>query len=80
MVFDAKDMGDNVCKVCENDDCAVFRLRDEGGEGIMTVYDVFPGCIFCITISIWSTAFPAFDRRWKCSASTIAVRVGLSGR
>ncbi|TCL59020.1 AraC family transcriptional regulator [Kineothrix alysoides] len=43
MIFDAKDMGDNVCKVCENDDCAVFRLRDEGGEGIMTVYDVFPG-------------------------------------
>lgn len=43
MILEAKDMGDNVCKVCENDDCAVFLLRDESGEGIMTVYDVFPG-------------------------------------
>lgn len=43
MILEAKDMGSNVYKVCENKDCAVFQLKDAGGEGMMTVYDVFPG-------------------------------------
>lgn len=43
MQFITADMGSNVCKICENDGCAVFHLRDGNGDGMMTVYEVFPG-------------------------------------
>lgn len=43
MLLNAADMGDNVHKLCENEDCTVFQVRDESGEGVMTLYDVFPG-------------------------------------
>ena len=39
----AREMGDNIRMVCENDECTVFQMRDSGGEGIMTFYQVFPG-------------------------------------
>ncbi len=43
MIFQAKGMGENVHKICENENCAVFQLREGSGEGLMTVYEVFSG-------------------------------------
>lgn len=39
----AHEMGDNIRMVCENDECTVFQMKDTGGEGVMTFYQVFPG-------------------------------------
>ena len=36
-------LGKNVSLVCRDDTCAVYRLRDDTGEGVMTCYGVFPG-------------------------------------
>lgn len=36
-------LGENVSLVCRDDTCAVYRLQDETGEGLMTDYTVFPG-------------------------------------
>ena len=38
------EMGVNVRKVCEDETCTIFRVQGKGGEGMMTVYQVFKGC------------------------------------
>ena len=35
--------GPNVQNLIESDDCKVMRLSDNSGEGMMTLYHVFPG-------------------------------------
>ena len=35
--------GPNVQNLVESDDCKVMRLSDNSGEGMMTLYHVFPG-------------------------------------
>ena len=35
--------GPNVQNLVESDDCKVMRLSDSSGEGMMTLYHVFPG-------------------------------------
>lgn len=45
-LFDGKiDCGSNVQDMIETDGCKVMCLRDKTGEGMMTLYDVFPGVI-----------------------------------
>lgn len=39
-----RNMGSNVRKICEDDACSVFQVREEHGEGQMTLYQVFKGC------------------------------------
>ena len=34
--------GPNVQNLVESDDCKVMRLSDNSGEGMMTLYHVFP--------------------------------------
>lgn len=36
-------LGSNVARLAEDDECKIMRLQDENGEGIMTLYQVFPG-------------------------------------
>lgn len=36
-------LGDNVALVCRDETCAVFKLDDETGEGVMTCYSALPG-------------------------------------
>lgn len=36
-------MVDTSVKLAENDGCSVYRLRNETGEGTITIYEVFPG-------------------------------------
>lgn len=38
-------VGDDLVQVEEGDGCSVCRLRNESGEGEITVYEVFPGVI-----------------------------------
>lgn len=35
--------GDNVSMICKNEECTVYEVKDETGDGIMTRYPVFPG-------------------------------------
>lgn len=35
--------GDTSVKLAENDGCSVYQLRNETGEGTITIYEVFPG-------------------------------------
>ena len=37
--------GPNVQNLIESDDCKVMRLSDNSGEGMMTLYHVFPGVL-----------------------------------
>lgn len=39
-----QNMGGNMRKICEDDICTVYSLREESGEGLMTFYRVFKGC------------------------------------
>ena len=41
--FGQIDYGSNVERLVETDGCKIFRLSDDSGEGIMTLYSVFPG-------------------------------------
>ena len=36
-------MGEKNAKLVENDGCSVYQLRNESGEGTITIYEVFPG-------------------------------------
>ena len=32
------ELGSNMRKVCEDKMCAVYQLKDDGGDGLMTFY------------------------------------------
>lgn len=42
-LFQKVDYGPNVQNLIDSDDCKVMRLNDDSGEGMMTLYHVFPG-------------------------------------
>lgn len=44
MQFTEQEMGGNVRKICEDETCTVFQVKDDSGEGLMTFYQVFRGC------------------------------------
>lgn len=43
MLLDEKSCGRNVVKIVENEECQIFKLEDETGDGMMSFYSVFPG-------------------------------------
>ncbi|MDN5341562.1 MAG: hypothetical protein PWP28_437 [Oceanotoga sp.] len=43
MIYNKNNLGDNVNKICENEDCTVFEMHNDTGDGKMILYDVFPG-------------------------------------
>lgn len=42
-MFRQADMGDNLEETVETEACKVLRMRDESGDGLMTIYRVFDG-------------------------------------
>ncbi len=44
-LFQHIDCGQNVQEIIETEACKIMRLHDESGDGMMTVYHVFPGVI-----------------------------------
>lgn len=42
-MFRTEDMGDHMEEVVETDDCKVLRMKEDGGDGLMTIYRVFDG-------------------------------------
>lgn len=42
-IFEANDFGSNVNEIIQTEDCRVMCLKDQCGEGIMTMYRVFSG-------------------------------------
>ena len=43
--FENIDMGKNVSLVCQEEGRAVFKMKDDTGDGMMTMYNVFPGVV-----------------------------------
>ena len=35
--------GDNITTFSQSEDCTIYRMKDESGDGIMTAIKVFPG-------------------------------------
>lgn len=44
-VFENLGENDNIKEVVSDENCTIIKLQNETGEGIMTIYDVFPGVI-----------------------------------
>ena len=44
-VFHDLGENDNIKEVVSNENCTIIKLQNETGEGLMTIYDVFPGVI-----------------------------------
>ena len=42
-LFQEINYASNVQSIIESDDCKIMCLKDDSGEGMMTVYPVFPG-------------------------------------
>lgn len=42
-MFRKNDIGDNPEEVIETDECKILRMKDESGDGLMTIYRVFDG-------------------------------------
>lgn len=42
-MFHKADMGNNLEEIVEKEDCKVLRMKDESGDGLMTIYRVFDG-------------------------------------
>ena len=38
-----QDSQPDLCLLAKSGGCSVYQLRNESGEGTMTVYEVFPG-------------------------------------
>lgn len=44
MELEVGNLGENICLLCEDENCSVYQMRDASGEGLMTMYPLFPGC------------------------------------
>lgn len=42
-IFRGGSMGENLEEIVETEECKVLRMKDESGEGLMTIYRVFDG-------------------------------------
>lgn len=43
MLYENVHLGNNVTTICKNQECTVFEMKSNTGDGIMTCYEVFPG-------------------------------------
>jgi AraC-like DNA-binding protein len=43
MEFKIAELGSNVETVCKNENCIIYQLKDNSGEGMMTLYQLFAG-------------------------------------
>ena len=53
--------GTDAMKLAENNGCSVYQLRNESGEGTITVYEVFPG----VTLSYNDFHMKYYDSEFK---------------
>ena len=67
---------DDAALLAESNGCSVYQFRNETGEGVMTVYEVFQG----VTLSYNDFHMQYYDSVFRpgkrCSASTNAGRDG----
>lgn len=42
---DRKIYGPEVKVISQSEDCVVYKMKNDNGEGIMTSYQVFPGIV-----------------------------------
>lgn len=68
-ILNGIDFGDNVTEVRKNEECKVLKIQNETGEGIMTIYDVFPGAVIMFNdfrMSYCKSEFQANTRNLLC--------------
>lgn len=70
--------GPNVQNLIESDDCKVMRLSDNSGEGMMTLYHVFPGVFLMYNDFHMKECVSGSRQIWTCFASTTAGKGALS--
>ena len=44
-IFEGVDFGNNVSEIVKDENCTVMKVQNATGEGIMTMYEVFPGAV-----------------------------------
>lgn len=70
--------GPNVQNLVESDDCKVMRLSDNSGEGMMTLYHVFPGVFLMYNDFHMKECISGFQTDIICFVSTTAGKGALS--
>lgn len=65
MQFTQQEMGENVRKICEDEACMVFQVKDDSGEGLMTCYHVFRGCYLIYNDFHMKECFSGFNPKAK---------------
>ena len=70
--------GPNVQNLVESDDCKVMRLSDNSGEGMMTLYHVFPGVFLMYNDFHMKECVRVFRQILTCFASTTAGKDALN--
>ncbi|MDO5517657.1 MAG: AraC family transcriptional regulator [Clostridium sp.] len=68
-ILESVNWGENISEVISNDGCKVLKVKNETGEGVMTVYDVFPGVIVMYNdfhMSYCVSEFQAYDGNLLC--------------
>ena len=70
--------GPNVQNLVESDDCKVMRLSDNSGEGMMTLYHVFPGVFLMYNDFHMKECVRVSRQIWTCFVSTTAGKGALS--
>lgn len=71
-----QDSQPDLCLLAKSGGCSVYQLRNESGEGTMTVYEVFPGATILYNDFHMAYCDSSLRPGRISSASTIAGRAG----
>ncbi|GAA0785762.1 helix-turn-helix domain-containing protein [Hathewaya limosa] len=64
-IFERNDFNSNVCEIIRTEDCKVMHLKNKSGEGIMTMYLVFPGVYLMYNDFHMNECFSGFQSNTK---------------
>lgn len=68
-IFEGVDFGNNVSEIVKNENCTVMKVQNATGEGIMTMYEVFPGAVIIYNdfhMAYCDSKFQAKDSNLLC--------------
>lgn len=71
-----QDSQPDLCLLAKSGGCSVYQLRNESGEGTMTVYEVFPGATILYNDFHMAYCDSSFETRQDLLCTTIAGRNG----
>ncbi|MDD3415015.1 MAG: AraC family transcriptional regulator [Lachnospiraceae bacterium] len=67
-MFEKTDYGSNVQDIIETEECKIMKLHDDTGDGMMTIYQVFPGVFLMYNDFHMKECISGFqsDKDWFC--------------